>query len=95
VAAAAALPAAAPAAAAPTHAAAAAAAAAVWWFQRQPDFPSIAHKVVAALAVPGAIFWFALLLGRPLAGVGPRCVTAAAAFLMGYCASHWVALGAV
>jgi hypothetical protein len=76
------------------HAAAAAAAAAVYWFRHQPDFPAISHKVVAALAAPAALAWAAAAAGRPFAGVGPRGLLAAACFLLGYCASHWVALGA-
>ena len=57
-------------AAAATHAAAVAALASSWWFRGQPDFPSISHKVVAALAVPLAVLWALWALGRPAAARG-------------------------
>lgn len=82
-------------AAAATHAAAVAALASSWWFRGQPDFPSISHKVVAALAVPLAVLWALWALGRPAARAGARSVLAGAAFLLGFCASSWVSLGAV
>ena len=78
------------------HASAAAAAASVLWFHRAgPDvFPPLAHKVVTAVAAPFALAWLgALVSGRPVA---PHATLLAVSFfLLGYCASHWVALGAV
>lgn len=77
------------------HVAAAAAAAAVLWFHRAgvDVFPPLAHKVVTAVAAPFALLWAGAAVGRPAA---PHAVLLAVSFfLLGYCASHWVALGAV
>lgn len=77
------------------HVAAVAAAVSVLWFQRVgvDVFPPLAHKVVTAVAAPAALLWAAAGIGRPAA---PHAVLLAVSFfLFGYCASHWVALGAV
>ena len=77
------------------HLAAAAAAAAVLWFHRAGAgvFPPLAHKVVTAVAAPAALLWAGAGAGRPAAPhAALLCVSC---FLLGYCASHWVALGAV
>lgn len=77
------------------HVAAAAAAASVLWFHRAgvDVFPPLAHKVVTAVATPFALLWAAAGVGRPAA---PHAVLLSVSFfLLGYCASHWVALGAV
>ena len=78
------------------HLAAAAAAAAVLWFHRAGAFdvfPPLAHKVVTAVAAPAALLWAAAGAGRPAAP--HAALLAVSFFLLGYCASHWVALGAV
>ena len=77
------------------HLAAACAALSVLWFHRAgvDVFPPLAHKVVTAVAGPFALLWAAAGFGRPAA---PHAVLLSVSFfLMGYCASHWVALGAV
>ena len=78
------------------HLAAACAALAVLWFNRAGAFdvfPPLAHKVVTAVAGPAALLWAGACCGRP--GAPHAVLLGVSFFLLGYCASHWVALGAV